>query len=283
MHATLQRHGKKLAYFQGFHDVVLVFLEVGSPSEAYHMIERLALFHLSDQLCWPFDMGLMPLLKVLFYLVQTLDLPVAQALHEADCSELHFAVPWVLTWFSHSLPHLHGQVMRLFDCLLSSHPTMILYFAAQLLLEQREQLLNTSRELPEMVLLLQNLPYASLDVPKWAERTWQLSKQLPPETLMYRLPRQIKKTLPYTSPLFHYPHPWISRPKKMRSLTFMSERRSVFELAPIYAARPSLCSRLLEAFAGMLVKLRHCARSWMWMIGALCVLLLARTLTKDSG
>merc|ERR1712007_320476 len=113
--------------------------------------------------------GLMPLLKVLFYLVQTLDLPVAQALHEADCSELHFAVPWVLTWFSHSLPHLHQQVMRLFDCLLASHPAMILYFSAALVLEHREEILSTPRDLPDMMQTFQNLRVDSIDVDEWAE------------------------------------------------------------------------------------------------------------------
>lgn len=246
------------------------------------MIERLALFHLSDQLCWPFDGGLMPLLKALFHLLQTLDMPVAQALHEADCAELHFAVPWLLTWFSHSLPHLHRQVMRLFDCLLTSHPSMILYFAAQLILEQREKLLNTSRELPEMVLLLQNLPYASLDVPGWAQRTWDLSRRLPPEKFVHRLPRQIRKALPCTSPLFHYPHPWIARSKGSVKVfaTKDHNRKNVLKLAPIYTARPGVRSRLFQTFSRMWAKVRHCARNRLWMLGALCVLLVARMLVK---
>eukprot|EP00811_Abedinium_folium_P000212 NODE_10193_length_1370_cov_5.212389.p1 GENE.NODE_10193_length_1370_cov_5.212389~~NODE_10193_length_1370_cov_5.212389.p1 ORF type:complete len:356 (-),score=105.76 NODE_10193_length_1370_cov_5.212389:302-1300(-) len=252
MHATLQAHGRKLAYFQGFHDIVLVFLEVATPSEAYHMIERLALFHLSDQLCWPFDKGLMPLLRALFGLLKIVDLPVAQALHDAECSELHFAVPWVLTWFAHSLPHLHRQVTRLFDCLLTSHPTMILYFAADLLLQHREQLLSTGRELPEMVLLLQNLPFASLDVCDWAQRALQLSRTLPPEQLLRRLSTH---DLPFTSPLLHYPHPWMAQDRRQRAKK-PSEAADIFALAPIYCARPSLSRRGWAALSNAATKVR---------------------------
>ncbi|CAE8716769.1 unnamed protein product [Polarella glacialis] len=96
MLAILRQHPGKLSYFQGFHDIALVFLEVGTPSQAFHMVERLALFHLSDQLCCPFDKGLIPLLGLLFCLLERVDAAVATALREADCAELHFAVPWAL-------------------------------------------------------------------------------------------------------------------------------------------------------------------------------------------
>ena len=41
----------------------------------------------------------LPKLGALFFLLESLDAPVAQALEEAECRELHFAVPWILTWF----------------------------------------------------------------------------------------------------------------------------------------------------------------------------------------
>jgi len=208
MHAVLLRHPGKLSYFQGFHDMTLVFLEVGSPSQAFHMVERLALFCLSDQLCCPFDKGLTPLLGVLSYLLELLDAPVIQALDEADCRELHFAVPWVLTWFAHSLPKLQQQVMRLFDCLLSSHPVMILYFAAALILQNRTIVLSTPRELPDMVQALQSLRLDNLDADDWALEAQRLAQRLPPEEFMAQLPVHYRRTLPPTSPLFHYPYPW---------------------------------------------------------------------------
>ncbi|CAE8604448.1 unnamed protein product [Polarella glacialis] len=228
MLAILRQHPGKLSYFQGFHDIALVFLEVGTPSQAFHMVERLALFHLSDQLCCPFDKGLIPLLGLLFCLLERVDAAVATALREADCAELHFAVPWVLTWFAHSLPRLHEQVMRLFDCLLASHPAMLLYFAAALLLHHRDTILTTEREMPEMVSALQKLPLGSLDADEWASKARQLAKQVPPEELLRRLPPAVRLALPSTSPLFHFPHPW------MVSAGKASAEKDLSALAPIY-------------------------------------------------
>jgi len=207
MRAILTRHSGTLAYFQGFHDVVLVFLEVGSPSCAYHMVERLALFHISDQLCWPFDDGLLPLLGVLFNLLQMLDRPLANALAEAGCAEMHFAVPWVLSWFAHSLPRIQ-QVTRLFDCLLSSHPSALLYFCAALLIHHRDILLATERDMPEMVAAIQSLPLKDLEVDIWVESSRRLMTKVSPSWLLWRLGRRCK--VPVTSPLRHYPHPWMA-------------------------------------------------------------------------
>merc|ERR1719464_1293498 len=108
-----------------------------------------------------------------------LDAPVAEAFSEAGCEELHFAVPWVLTWFAHSLPRLHDQVMRLFDCLLASHPSMILYFSAALLLQHRELILRTERDMPEMVTAIQGLPLDRLDVDGWAAGARVLALRVP--------------------------------------------------------------------------------------------------------
>eukprot|EP00747_Dinoflagellata_sp_TGD_P040859 gnl/TRDRNA2_/TRDRNA2_141127_c0_seq1.p1 gnl/TRDRNA2_/TRDRNA2_141127_c0~~gnl/TRDRNA2_/TRDRNA2_141127_c0_seq1.p1 ORF type:complete len:431 (+),score=81.01 gnl/TRDRNA2_/TRDRNA2_141127_c0_seq1:110-1402(+) len=235
MNAILRRHGQKFSYFQGFHDIALVFLEVGSPSQAFHMVERLCLFHMSDQLCVPFDQGLLPLLGVLFFLLELLDVQVANALSEAGCTDLHFAVPWVLTWFAHSLPRLHDQVMRIFDCLLASHSAMILYFCAALIVTHRDTILSTPREMPEMVCAVQHMHLDALDVDEWAMITRQLAKKVPPEDLLARLPAARRKLLPSTSPVLHYPHPWISSDKVL-------DKESLTALAPIYNpnARPTI-------------------------------------------
>eukprot|EP00933_Yihiella_yeosuensis_P058346 TRINITY_DN58769_c0_g1_i1.p1 TRINITY_DN58769_c0_g1~~TRINITY_DN58769_c0_g1_i1.p1 ORF type:complete len:418 (+),score=55.92 TRINITY_DN58769_c0_g1_i1:107-1360(+) len=243
MLASLRQHPGKLAYFQGFHDIALVFLEVSSPSQAFHMVERLALFHLSDQLCCPFDQGLLPLLSVLMYLLKLVDPPVAQALIEAECAELHFAVPWILTWFSHSLPKLQ-QVTRLFDCLLASHPTMILYFSATVLLQHREKILATERELPEMVSVLQKLPLSELDADEWAANAFELSKQVPPESLVWCLPRSQRRLLPRTSPVFHFPHPWMGGKKPLDSRERYRVKKDMWKKAPVYQGGGSVLHRI---------------------------------------
>lgn len=265
MVAILRRHEHQLNYFQGFHDIALVFLEVGSPSQAFHMVERVALFYLSDQLCWAFDQGLLPLLGVLFGLLKLLDPEVARALQEAECDHMHFAVPWLLTWFSHSLTKLHDQVMRLFDCLLASHPAMLLYFAAALLVMHREPILAAPRDMPEMVCVLQGLELDSLDVDAWAAQTWKLAQKLPPEQLLRRLGR---RGLPRTSPMLHYPHPWMTkargtveeakvRKRKGKAINIQEQALDeVTSLAPVYCRGQGLQlmlsgERLFQSFRGL--------------------------------
>lgn len=236
MHGILGKHGAKFTYFQGFHDIALVFLEVGTPSQAFHMVERMALFHMSDQLCWPFPQGLMPLLSVLFVLLEFLDDAVAAALRESDCEELHFALPWVLTWFSHSLPKLHEQVMRVFDCLLVSHPAMIFYFCASLILRHREMILRTPREMSEMVPAMQSLSLVDLDVDEWAVDARTLAVRLPPEELISRLPPRVRDSLPPSSPLWHFPHPWMqARLADPPLFPGPSKAVNMLDLAPIYS------------------------------------------------
>lgn len=229
MRAAMQKHRNCCNYFQGFHDVALVFLECGTSSQAFHMVERFGVYHMSDQFCWPLDQGLLPLLAVLFFLIECLDAPVARALLESDCAELHFAIPWVMTWFAHSLPRLH-QVMRLFDCLLSSHPAMILYFCAVPLLEVREQILETPRDMAEMMMVLQRLPLGKKSVDDWAIEAQSLAQQLSPEDLMRRLPPDVRRALPSSSPLIHFPHPWMKN-------SALAKRGDLSKLAPAYSSK----------------------------------------------
>lgn len=182
-----------------------------SPNQAFHMVERLALFHLTDFLCWPFESAFTPLLEVLYYLLEMLDSPVADALREAEMTACHFAVPWVITWFAHNLPRLHQQVMRLFDCLLAGHSSVILYFAAALVERHREALLELPREMIFFHQFLQRLPLDELDVDVWACEVRGLLRRVPPAELLSRLPRDLSGRLPSTSPLLHFPHPWMQR------------------------------------------------------------------------
>jgi len=272
MHATLNRHHGKLQYFQGFHDMVLVFLEVGTPAQAFHMVERLALFHLSDQLCVPFDQGLLRLLGILFFLLECLDASVAQALREAECVELHFAVPWVLTWFAHTLPRLQ-QVMRLFDCLLATHPAMVLYFAAALLIEHKAAILQTEREMPEMVAMLQKLPFDAVDVDQWAAHAQELARRLPPERLLRTIPPVNRTGMPRTSPLLHYPHPWMVTDRS----SMMGDARKLTMMAPIYSNLSPVPSAAPDS-SGV------CRHFTLWSVtGAGCVVVGAWALAQSVG
>mmetsp|Transcript_26613 Transcript_26613/g.48770 ORF Transcript_26613/g.48770 Transcript_26613/m.48770 type:complete len:402 (-) Transcript_26613:61-1266(-) len=231
MCSVLDKHNSQLTYFQGFHDIALVFLEMGTAEQALHMLEKVALFYLSDQLCWPFDSGVEPMLSVFFRLLQALDTELHTALAEAGITQYHFALPWLLTWFAHSLNKLHEQVARLYDCLLASHPLILFYFSVAMLTTHREEILNAPRDQMEMQMVLQTLPMKTKDVDNWAIEVSKLSQRLQPEAFMQRMPWRLWLTLPPTSPLRHYPYPWMT-----------SAAATTADLAPVYTTSKLLLS-----------------------------------------
>ena len=44
----------------------------------------------------------------------------------------HYALGWLITWFTHTVPAL-DQAARLFDLFLATHPLMPLYFACMVI------------------------------------------------------------------------------------------------------------------------------------------------------
>ncbi|KAF4685332.1 hypothetical protein FOZ60_006643 [Perkinsus olseni] len=127
------------------------------------MLDRLCLFYLSDLCFYPFQYALLPGLDLSFALLQALDPDLYQALCKADIQSPHFAVPWVLTWMAHNLPTLEMS-QRLMDSLLSSHPAVIYYYVACLLIMNRDDILQVEPfDMPHVHQFCQNLP-STLDM-----------------------------------------------------------------------------------------------------------------------
>merc|ERR1712014_372161 len=74
-----------------------------------------------------------------------------------------------------------------------------------------------------------------LDVDDWAREARSLAQRLRPDELISRLPRHLQRALPPTSPLFHYPHPWMrSKADGFSAVQDMSPR-DASRVAPVYA------------------------------------------------
>ncbi|KAF4660556.1 hypothetical protein FOZ61_003927 [Perkinsus olseni] len=159
------RHEGHLHYYQGLHDIALALLEVEpSTSRCCAMLDRLCLFYLSDLCFYPFQYALLPGLDLSFALLEALDPDLYRALSKADIQSPHFAVPWVLTWMAHNLPTLEMS-QRLMDSLLSSHPAVIYYYVACLLIMHRDDILQVEPfDMPHVHQFCQNLP-STLDMP----------------------------------------------------------------------------------------------------------------------
>ena len=51
-----------------------------------------------------------------------------------------FCLPWLITWFAHTIPSTTA-VVRLYDFLLASPPLMAMYVAAAVVVDSREEVL----------------------------------------------------------------------------------------------------------------------------------------------
>jgi hypothetical protein len=139
VNSVLDAHSD-LSYFQGFHDIAsTVLLVCKKPGVATCVVERLALGPLRPMLA-P-DLSLVTgLLQLLFPIVAAEDAELAAFLHRAAVQPF-FALPWVLTWFSHSISSF-ATVTRLFDLFLATDATMPLFLSAAVVLWCRSHLLR---------------------------------------------------------------------------------------------------------------------------------------------
>lgn len=136
---VLDAHSE-LSYYQGFHDVASTILLVcKKTSVAQCVMERLATGPLRPLLA-P-DLSLVTgLLQLLFPIIKAEDAKLYAFLERAAVQPF-FALPWVLTWFSHSVSSF-ATVARLFDFFLASDGTMPLFFSAAIVLWCRPHLLD---------------------------------------------------------------------------------------------------------------------------------------------
>jgi hypothetical protein len=139
IHAVLYKHG--LSYYQGYHDLlgVLVLVLSGNERLCLAAAERLSLDYLSDAMQPSFD-RLLPTLNLLLPLLHQVDPDLGSLIDSAGIGPL-FALPWVITWFSHDLKDL-AVAARVFDACICCHESFSIYLCAAVVRHRREALLS---------------------------------------------------------------------------------------------------------------------------------------------
>ena len=129
-----------LSYYQGFHDVVTVVLLVCKKvSVATAVVHRLACSMLRPNL-GPNLREVTALLDVMIPMVEREDAELAAFLRESGVQP-YFALPWLLTWFSHSLSDF-DLVMRIFDVVLGSDGLFPFHLAVAIVLWTKPHLMR---------------------------------------------------------------------------------------------------------------------------------------------
>jgi len=128
----------ELHYFQGYNDIVALFLLNVGESMAFRCMERMSISYFRLQ----HEKTLAPvldLLKLIPLLLRTADQEVFFHLEQAQLDP-YYATSWILTWFSHDFNDLE-LIARLFDFFLATPPLMPIYLSVALITYRRQALL----------------------------------------------------------------------------------------------------------------------------------------------
>lgn len=144
MNRVLAGGKDQLWYYQGYHDVVTTFLLVCRSTQLTEsVVDRVSFSHLRPMLAKDLK-EVVALLDKLFPIVAQEDSQVHAFLQQSFVQP-YFALPWVLTWFSHSVANFE-TVCRLFDIFLASDPSMPLFVATATVLWTKPHLLRVQCE-----------------------------------------------------------------------------------------------------------------------------------------
>lgn len=144
-----------LHYFQGYHDIVSVLLLVLGEKHAFVILEFLSITKFRDFMNKNLE-GVIVQLQLLFPLIKSLDPELYDFIIKSGV-EPHFALSWILTWFSHVVDDA-SMLARLFDLFLASHPLMPLYLAAAIIIHFKHDILEGECEYTAIYGLFTKLP-----------------------------------------------------------------------------------------------------------------------------
>ena len=175
------REHPMLCYFQGFHDIVQVFLLVLGLEQAPNAVAHLSLLRIRDFML-PSLSASVAHLNLLPSILYAEDAKLCQHLSQ---TQPFFALAATLTLYAHDIQE-YGDIARLFDFLIAQPAVVPIYFFAVIILSRREELFDIPADEPEMLhSVLSKLP-KPLNLEQLISRTMVLFNDHPPERLPKR-------------------------------------------------------------------------------------------------
>ncbi|KAH8725579.1 rab-GTPase-TBC domain-containing protein [Phaeosphaeriaceae sp. PMI808] len=174
---VLRRH-PSLCYFQGYHDIVQVFLLVLGAQDAPAAVARLSLLRIRDFMLSTLDPAIahLELLRPIFRAADP------ELYSHMPKSQPSFALSGTITMFAHNI-QAYKDITRLFDFFLAHDAVMPIYLFAAVVLSRREELLEIDQEDEDILyVMLGKLPQP-FDVEFHIARTLELYERLPPASL----------------------------------------------------------------------------------------------------
>ena len=103
-----------------------------------------------------------------------------------------FALPWLITWFSHVLPD-YEDVVRLFDFFLAQPPMMPIYLAATIVLHRSEDVRQVDCDLASVHGILARIPLDNPPFELLLKKATDLYAEFPPEKIESEVKDRMKR------------------------------------------------------------------------------------------
>ncbi|CAK8683693.1 unnamed protein product [Clavelina lepadiformis] len=171
----------ELNYYQGYHDICVTFLLVCGKQLSFPLVERLSTYHLRDFMVRSMDSTA----DILNYLIPILEKSNPELVKYIEKSEVGtlFALSWLITWYSYVVPK-QEDIERLYDFFLSCHPLMPVYFAAQIVLDNADNIMDGECEMARVYqVLLQTARKTDLPLETLISKAADFYIQFPPSSL----------------------------------------------------------------------------------------------------
>ncbi|KAJ5713842.1 uncharacterized protein N7483_011023 [Penicillium malachiteum] len=182
------RNYPMLCYFQGYHDIVQVFLLVMGSQHAALAMAQVSLFRIRDYMLRTLSPAIKHL-QLIPAIIEAADPSLRQHLSHI---QPFFALAATLTLYAHDIQE-YSDIARLYDFLLAREPVVSIYLFAAMILSRKKELLNIPVDEPEMLhFTLSKLPQP-LDLDGHILRAEQLFKDHPPESLPHGMWRNISR------------------------------------------------------------------------------------------
>ncbi|XP_042215934.1 TBC1 domain family member 20-like [Homarus americanus] len=185
---VLMKH-PDLNYYQGFHDVAITFLLVMGEDVGFEMVETLSITHLSEFMR-PTMEKTTYYLTYLYPILHRANEKLYQFLIDSGVGTV-FCLPWLITWFAHTLSD-YRNVVRLYDFFLASPYLMPMYIAAAIVLLKKEDVLAGECEMSTQHFILSQVP-DSLPFEDILVAARKLYEEYPPDTLQEEVEEYLKK------------------------------------------------------------------------------------------
>ena len=193
---VLMKH-PHLHYYQGYHDVAITFLLVVGEELGFHIVERLSAGKQLREFMYPTMERTTYLLHFMYPVIKQECSELYDYLEESEVGTI-FALPWLITWFSHVLPN-YKDVVRLFDFFLAhaQSPMMPVYLATAIVLHRQNEILMGGPENCDMAYvhgLLSRIPVSdSLPIEKLLVSAKCLHDKYPSTSIEKEVKARIKR------------------------------------------------------------------------------------------